>query len=207
MEKRQLEAERRKKIAEEELARKTASEQAAAAVLAEQQRKAKEDAARIHAEGMARYHAEQVAKDMAQKLKDEQAAKQKVADQRGLMGAQWKAWVEKQKTIKSEIIEKVKADKGIKTDLRPGMRLINRGLGQVVNTRDSIVRVVSSYTSSQRLGQQLTLLDKRYSCDNQPTTPDTSYRCIPCPLILLSSDRVLISALPIRQNPYQTSRV
>lgn len=125
-------------MAEEEHARKAAMDQAKAAAEADAQRKAREAAEKEQAAGLARVQAESA----AEKRKDDESRQRKAADSRGLTGAQWKAWVMKQRQMKSDVIEPVKAAKEIRAGLRQGMRLITRGLGQVVNTRDSILRVV-----------------------------------------------------------------
>ena len=46
--------------------------------------------------------------------------------------------------MKQRVIEPIKAnkDKEFKMDLKKKMRAMTRGLGQVVNTRESIIRVV-----------------------------------------------------------------
>ena len=54
----------------------------------------------------------------------------------------WNAWVEIQKRFKLNVIDVVKADRTEKTGLGAGMRLITRGVGQVVNTQASILKVV-----------------------------------------------------------------
>lgn len=52
--------------------------------------------------------------------------------------------------MKRNVIEPVKADRGVRTGLRQGMRLVTRGLGQVVNTRESVLRVVSDAGAARR---------------------------------------------------------
>lgn len=68
--------------------------------------------------------------------------RKKAADSRGQTAAEWRKWTDRQKWIKGNIVEVVKADREVKAGLRMGMRLMTRGLGQVVNTKESIVRVV-----------------------------------------------------------------
>ncbi|WVW78289.1 hypothetical protein I302_100243 [Kwoniella bestiolae CBS 10118] len=143
------------------------AELAAATVAAAQRQKAEEDARRAQAEKLAlahkaeedkraKEHAEkerqaQVARDQEeqrkaaadQAVKEEEEAKAKVAAEKDRAGGEWRKWVEKQKWMKINVIEPVKGDRSIKTALRAGMRLMTRGLGQVVNTQESIVRVTN----------------------------------------------------------------
>jgi nucleoporin GLE1 len=108
---------------------------------------------RVEAERLAKEHVERQKREQEQKaarLKKEEEDRQRAEElekkmsERGRVGAEWRRWTEKQKWMKKEVIEPVKADRELKTGLRMGMRLITRGLGQVVNTRESVVRVVST---------------------------------------------------------------
>lgn len=157
MAKRWAEADERKKKADGEELRRYKKEQAAAAVRAEEEQLIRAQAARkIVTDERARVWAAEVAEKTAAEKREAEAAKKaveasklaeevamKAGDQRSLMGTQWKAWVDKQVIIKENIIEKVKAEPGVRSGLRQGMRLMNRGLGQVINTGQAIVRVVS----------------------------------------------------------------
>ena len=133
---------------EEEAARIAAEEKAALTRKAEAERLAKEKQAKQKAEEEAK-----AAKDKTEaEARAAEQAKQAAVNQRpavvqplagGSGEANWKKWVDKQKWMKREVIEPVKKDRAARTALRPGMRLITRGLGQVVNTKEGIVRVVS----------------------------------------------------------------
>ncbi|WWD21609.1 hypothetical protein CI109_106095 [Kwoniella shandongensis] len=128
-----------RKQKEEEAARIAAAEKQAVAQKAEAERKTKEQAEK---ERLAREAKEAEDRRVAAE-KEEQEARSKAAAEKGKAGGEWRKWVEKQKWMKSEVIEPVKADGEVKRGLRQGMRLITRGLGQVVNTQESIVRVTN----------------------------------------------------------------
>jgi hypothetical protein len=86
----------------------------------------------------------QVEKDKEEAAaKARREAKEAESAKKGQTSTEWRKWVEKQRWMKAEVIEVVKADKATKSALRVGMRLITRNLGQVTNTRDVVVRVVS----------------------------------------------------------------
>ena len=68
----------------------------------------------------------------------------KAADTKGRTNTEWRQWVDKQKWMKKEIIEVIKADRATKTRLRAGMRLMTRNLGQVTNSKETILRVVNT---------------------------------------------------------------
>jgi hypothetical protein len=55
----------------------------------------------------------------------------------------WEKWVEHQKKTKLEVIERVKADDTLRKAIGGPKRKITRRIGQIVNTRDSIVNIVS----------------------------------------------------------------
>lgn len=81
-----------------------------------------------------------------EKKKAELEAKKTLSENsRNQTGVEWKKWVDVQKGMKVNVIEPVKKQKEVKQGLRGGMRLITRGLGQVVNTKESILRVVSPF--------------------------------------------------------------
>lgn len=124
---------------EEDAAWTTAAEKEAAARRAEAERLAKEQMAE---EARAR-EAQTAAEQRAGAEREEMEERNKATASRGLAGGEWRTWVEKQKKFKTEVIEVVKADRAMKTGLRTVMRLITRGLGQVVNTREGVMRVVS----------------------------------------------------------------
>jgi len=62
---------------------------------------------------------------------------------KGQTSTEWRNWVEKQKWMKAEVINVIKADRSTRTALRPTMRLMTRNLGQVTNAKETILRVVS----------------------------------------------------------------
>ncbi|KAK8847518.1 hypothetical protein IAR55_005376 [Kwoniella newhampshirensis] len=128
-----------RKQREEEAARIAAAEEQALAQKAEADRKAKEQAEK---ENLAREAKEADEKRLTAE-KEEQEAKLKEAAEKGKAGSEWTHWVERQRWMKAQVIEPVKADADLKKGLRPGMRLITRGLGQVINTQESIVRVTN----------------------------------------------------------------
>lgn len=137
--KRKLDGAQQRLAAAEAQKRKDAAAAAEAAVQEEAASKARAVAEKARADALAKAQKEQA----EERKREEEAAKRKVADQRGLPGAEWKAYVNKQRWMKAEVIEKAKAEGGVRAGLRKGMRLMTRGLGQVVNTRESVVRVVS----------------------------------------------------------------
>ena len=101
---------------------------------------------------MAKNHiAKQKADAQAKEERDRQAAEKKAkeeerakaADTRGRTSSEWRKWVEKQRWMKKEVIEVIKADKATRTGLRTSMRLITRNMGQVTNSKETILRVVS----------------------------------------------------------------
>jgi len=145
-----------------EVERKEAEKHAVAQ--AAEQRKQEEEAAKaVEAEKEARARRAEAERVAQRQIEEEQAAREareseergataargaqeeraKVTATKGKVGAEWQKWVGKQRSIKSQVIEPVKADRAVKTGLRTGMRLITRGLGQVVNTKEGVMRVVS----------------------------------------------------------------
>ncbi|ORX33992.1 GLE1-like protein-domain-containing protein [Kockovaella imperatae] len=125
-----------RKRQEEEAARVAAEEKAALARRHEAERLAKEH--------LAKQQAEKEAKAAEQKrLDEEKAAKEEARAKSHKSLSDWKFWVEKQQWMKKEVIEPVKGDKNLRTSLRQGMRLMTRGLGQVVNTQEGVVRVTN----------------------------------------------------------------
>jgi len=82
---------------------------------------------------------EQVSAAEKARLEETQAA----AAKRGQTSTEWKSWVDKQKWMKTEVIEVIKADRNTRTTLRTSMRLMTRNLGQVTNARETVLRVVS----------------------------------------------------------------
>ena len=120
----------------------------------EEKRKAEE--ARRNAENAERerQQAEQAKRDV--ELKQSQAEEQQrlieasraSAEQNALTSLhkneqRWEKWVEHQRKTKIEVIEQVKADDGLRKNIGPIKRKITRRIGQIVNTRESIVNIVS----------------------------------------------------------------
>jgi nucleoporin GLE1 len=93
----------------------------------------------------ARAQEEETRRKAEETAKAEEAERNRQA--KGKTETEWKAWTQKQAWMKSEVIATIKADRQTKMALKAGMRLITRGLGQVVNTKDTIIRVVSTFKS------------------------------------------------------------
>lgn len=133
-----------RRFKEEEAARIAAAEKAALARKAEAEKAAKEKAEKEAADAAAK---EKAAKDEQERQAAEaKDAQTKAAEQAAGTRAvdEWRKWVGIQNTMKEHVINAVKADRAMKSSLRQGMRLITRGVGQVINTQESVVRVVSS---------------------------------------------------------------
>lgn len=81
--------------------------------------------------------------DVAEKARLEE--KRAESAKRGQTSSAWRSWVDKQKWMKSEVINVIKADKATRTGLRPTMRLMTRNLGQVTNAKETVLRIVSCY--------------------------------------------------------------
>lgn len=137
-----LAAEARKRKEEEE-ARIAAAEKEAVARKAEQERLAKEKAEQEAAEKVEKEKADAEALAKAEADKAEEDKKAAAAAEGNRSATEWAKWVQVQKRMKAEVIEVVKANREVKSGLRQGLRLITRSLGQVINTRETIVRVVS----------------------------------------------------------------
>ena len=135
-------AEARKKKEEEE-ARIAAAEKEAIARKAEQERLAKEKAEKEAKEKAEKEKAEEEARAKAEADKAEADKKAAAAAEGNRSATEWAKWVQVQKRMKSEVIEVVKANREIRSGLRQALRLVTRSLGQVINTRETIVRVVS----------------------------------------------------------------
>ena len=161
-----------RKKQEEEAARTAAAEKEASARRAEAEKLAREHAER---ERMAKEKAADEAKRSAEEKEAAAEANEKAAEQekkaaeKGKVGSEWRSWVEKQRWMKKEVIEPVKSDRALRTSLRQGMRLITRGLGQVVNTKESIVRVVSDIPVI--LADEKTIDIHKLLCDQLPSEP------------------------------------
>lgn len=79
-------------------------------------------------------------KEAAKKLEEERLKVDQAEAERSATKTEWNKWVEEQKRIKREVTEVVKS--GGKAKLRASMRLITRGLGQAVNSRESVIKLV-----------------------------------------------------------------
>lgn len=136
-----------KRKQEEDAVRAASAQREASARKAEAERiawertRAEEDAKRARAEAERKRAAEE----------EEKAEREKAKASKGKVGTEWKGWAETQRKIKTEVIEVVKADRAIRTGLRTSMRLITRGLGQVVNTKEGVLRVVRMLLSCHEL--------------------------------------------------------
>lgn len=56
---------------------------------------------------------------------------------------EWQKWREVMGTVKAQVIENVKQDDAVRRGLRRSKNTITMRIGQVVNTRESIVKIVS----------------------------------------------------------------
>jgi len=117
-------------VAEQELLAKRASDIQTAQNLEE-----KETAQKLAKQRADREIAELKARQIQQE--EEALAKSGLAEM-------WRLWTAKQKSMKEKVIDVVKGDRQIRAGLRVSMRLITRGVGQVVNTREGILRVVGT---------------------------------------------------------------
>lgn len=133
-------AEAAAKRSKEEEAHRAARAEAEARV-----KKAEEEKRKQEVEIAARKRKEQ--EEAAQKAREEEAkmkeAQGKQAQERNKTLQEWSSWVEKQKWVKENVINPAKADRTTLSGLKKTMRLMGRGLGQLVNTQETIVRVVS----------------------------------------------------------------
>lgn len=159
------EIERKQRQAKEEADRKRREAEAAAAAVEEAKRKEREAAA---AEAAAREEEKRQAvikaaeerkrkqaeaEAQAAKAKEEldaaalaaQAAATSAAGELAIKRNEWKKWREVMATIKEQVIEKVKQDDGIRRGLRRTKNTITMRMGQVVNTRESILKIVSRW--------------------------------------------------------------
>ena len=135
-------------------------------------------ARRAEAERMAREHiakqqAEKQAREAEAKRQEEAKAIEVEADAKAhRTRTEWKYWIDKQKWMKKEVIEPVKGDRALRMALKQGMRLMTRGLGQVVNTRESVLRVVSMTRWAVLMLQTNDL--HNILCEQLPSAPSRS---------------------------------
>jgi len=140
---------------EEAAAQKKRADESAKAQRTEQEAKAKREEAeraereRVEKERRAKEEGDR-ALEAETRRRDEEAARAQEANKarraKGQTETEWKTWTEKQMWMKTEVIATVKADRQTMMALKAGMRLITRGLGQLVNTKETIIRVVCCST-------------------------------------------------------------
>ncbi|WVQ83181.1 hypothetical protein IAT38_005320 [Cryptococcus sp. DSM 104549] len=185
-----------RKQKEEEDARNAAAEKAALAQQAEIARRAKELALKEQQEKAEREAQE---KQNAE-AKAAQEAQDKAAAKKGEAGALWRRNTERQKWMKKEVIEPVKADKAVLAGLRKGRMMMQRWLGQVTNSRDSIVRVTNDIHDA--LCQQL-------PAPPSTASPITLTDDIPRPYAYLLShiSKVLIGQAQEEMAPYPLAKI
>ena len=139
-----LKATREEKRRKEELeaAKARRAEEEAKRIREEAERRAREDAenAQRSAAERERLDREQREREASEAQAAEEAQRRSAEQNRTEM--EWKKWVEKQQWMKREVISVIKGDRQIRMALKGGMRLITRGLGQIVNTKETIIRVV-----------------------------------------------------------------
>lgn len=111
---------------------------------AEAERVAKERAEKEAADRAERERQEKEAKDAQAAAQREEDERKAAADTSSRAYHDWAKWVEIQKRMKAEVINPAKANREMRTALKPAMRFINRWIGQVVNTQEKIMEVVSS---------------------------------------------------------------
>lgn len=131
------------KLKQEEEARIAAAEKEALARKAEAERAAKEKADKEASDKAEREKSEAAAKAQEEAAKAEEDKRLAAQAEGSRNITEWENWVKVQKRMKVEVIEPVKANRDVRSGLRMSMRLITRGLGQVVNTKQDILRVVS----------------------------------------------------------------
>lgn len=118
---------------------------AAAAKEAQARRAAAESMAKAKIEKDRKEAAAKEEKDKNDVVEKARLEEKKVESaKRGQTSTEWKNWVDKQKWMKTEVIDVIKADRTTRTGLRPTMRLMTRNLGQVTNAKETILRIVSN---------------------------------------------------------------
>lgn len=129
-----------KKQKEDEEAKAAAATKEAQARRAAAEKMARDQMEKDRVAAETKKQKEQVSAAEKAQLEEKQAA----AAKRGQTSTEWKSWVDKQKWMKTEVIEVIKADRNTRTTLRTSMRLMTRNLGQVTNAKETVLRVVSS---------------------------------------------------------------
>lgn len=135
-----------KKRQEEEDARIAERDRVARVQKAEIERRAKESALKEQQAKAVKEAEERRLEEEKRAKEEKEKASKRITDKRGEAGATWSVYTEKQSYMKSEVIEKVKGDRPTMTNLNKGKRMIIRWLGQALNTRESVVKIVSWIT-------------------------------------------------------------
>ena len=180
---------------------KEAEDAKAAAVQAAQTRKLEadhreqtaRDAARTEAEAKRKQEkADAIAAEVKKRAAEAKAAGVATSAKPGEAAQEWERWRAKQTSMKHDVIGPVKADSSTRSRLRTGMRLITRGLGQVVNTKEAILRIVSvsacppSFTETQT-DQIHGVLVEQLANRPSPSTPVSTEMNPPEPYLYLLS--------------------
>ncbi len=129
------EAERAAK-AEQQAKERKAEEEKRVRTQAEEEKKRKEDEAQKEVQRA------KDAQNAATAQQEKEQAERKSKEKTRLI-TEWSDWVEKQKWMKREVIEPMKRDTETLRPMKKIMRLIGRSVGQLVNSQEGIIRVVS----------------------------------------------------------------
>ncbi|ORY21293.1 GLE1-like protein-domain-containing protein [Naematelia encephala] len=109
--------------------------------------------------------------DEEARTKAEQDAK--IVDLSNMPHREWAKWVRQQRRMKTQVIEPVKADRATKQAVKIALRLITRGVGQVVNTKHDTVRVTDDI--HRLLVDQLPAPPSAANPTSLSSTPPTAY--------------------------------
>lgn len=225
------EKQRQQRRAQEEADRKRREAEAAAAAAEEAKRKereklAAEAAAREEekrqavvkaAEERKRKQAEAEAA-VAAKAKEDAAAQELLAsasDPGSSLGGElvlkrneWRKWREVMATIKSQVIGRVKQDDAMRRALRRTKNTITMRVGQVVNTKESILKIVGqACTRFIKVALKCLLLDRGSSPTLVQSTALETNSSVPfCPLAG-TTDSIPLSPLPHCQIHDQTGGI
>jgi len=116
-------------------------------------------------------------------------------------GQRWEKWVEHQRKTKTEVIERVKADDGLRKNIGAFKRKITRRIGQIVNTRESIVNIVSA----ERSRMTITKLKREFVCSIDASHSRRSVHCSFASNFCRRTDTILARAtdrLPLPPFPH-----
>ncbi|WVN89346.1 uncharacterized protein L203_104569 [Cryptococcus depauperatus CBS 7841] len=133
-----IQAEIQKKKAEED-AQIAAAEKQAQVQKVEAERRAKEQAMKQTQAKLAREAEER----RLEEEKQTQDTERRKVEKKGEAGVLWRKCTERQKWMKTEVTEPIKADKPTITALNRGKRLMTRWLGQTLNTKESTVKITN----------------------------------------------------------------